>query len=562
MHLNMLSVVSHATNNAAASADRHVQFQLTDYFFRHNEDIAAIVITDGDRLRNFDDVSPLPATRMTRLVNGPFFATYHIETTIIDDFIALHEEAVAKASSGETLLLNASPLFKIPVLAMMFRQEHEERRPVIVFFSSRDLNAYFGNGTNPSYMLNRGGDLLINANENFVIAGENYMNRPYINQILRSKNEETRQNRLESNGAGYLAAFNKLAGFDTLVVTMIPESIVFEGINATTRRNIYISVFILFAAALVARIFSQSLSRPIRTLTQEAKKIESGNFKIDIKAKSRDEIGFLTESFAAMSHGLETFGHFTNMEIARKAMSGELHLGGEEKTATIFFSDIRSFTELSENLDPANVVEFLNDYFSRMVGCVNKTHGIVDKFIGDAVMAVWGSATSTGNAAYDAFNCVRCALLMRSALNQYNQTRRNDWPKIKIGCGINTGEVTSGQIGSNERMEYTVIGDAVNLASRTEALNKPLGTDILITENTWLLVKNYFITEEMPPVNVKGKAKPVRMFAVVNMRSKKGVEQSYPRTLSDVRQFLDIQAPDLSKVNTSAEEKKYKIGGD
>jgi adenylate cyclase len=197
-----------------------------------------------------------------------------------------------------------------------------------------------------------------------------------------------------------------------------------------------------------------------------------------------------------------------------------------------------------------------------MVKCVNETHGIVDKFIGDAVMAVWGSANSTGDTSSDAFNCVRCALLMRDALNEYNQTRDSNWPKIKIGCGINTGEVTSGQIGSNERMEYTVIGDAVNLASRTEALNKPLGTDILITENTWLLIKDFFITEEMPSVQVKGKAKPVRMFAVVNMCSKPGVDQSYHRTLSDVRQFLDIDEPDLSKVNTNAEEKKYKIGGE
>ena len=134
------------------------------------------------------------------------------------------------------------------------------------------------------------------------------------------------------------------------------------------------------------------------------------------------------------------------------------------------------------------MVEFLNEYISRMVNCVNVTRGVVDKFIGDAIMAVWGAPVSYGN---DTQHAIDCALMMRNELIAFNRGRGGaKRPIIHIGCGINTGEVLAGQIGSEERMEYTVIGDAVNLASRIEALNKPFGTDILISEDAYRLVPN------------------------------------------------------------------------
>jgi adenylate cyclase len=209
---------------------------------------------------------------------------------------------------------------------------------------------------------------------------------------------------------------------------------------------------------------------------------------------------------------------------------------------------------------PQDVVGFLNSYLVRMVNCVSKTGGVVDKFIGDAIMAIWGAPVSTGNIARDALACVRAALLMRAALDDYNGSRGTEQrPCLRIGCGINTGDVVVGQIGSRERMEYTVIGDTVNLASRTEALNKPFGTDILITENTWKLVKDYIIFEEMPGVTVKGREAPVRMFAVINLKVKPGLKQPGPLTLAELREQLGIQAPDIKKTSGDSVELKYKI---
>jgi adenylate cyclase len=154
---------------------------------------------------------------------------------------------------------------------------------------------------------------------------------------------------------------------------------------------------------------------------------------------------------------------------------------------------------------------------------------------------------------------------MRAALLEMNRLRpENDPgnPRIRIGCGITTGMVTAGQIGSNSRMEYTVIGDPVNLANRIEALNKPLGTDILITEDTWELVEASVLTEEMPPVRVKGKEKPVRLFAVINLRTAKPEEEQGPVSLAEVRELLGIKSPEFGKVDVNAEEQKYTIQKD
>ena len=183
----------------------------------------------------------------------------------------------------------------------------------------------------------------------------------------------------------------------------------------------------------------------------------------------------------------DAFGKFVNKEVAEQVLRGELRLGGERKEAAILFSDIRSFTAISERLEPEEVVEFLNEYMTRMVNCVNNTNGVVDKFIGDAIMAIWGAPVSHGN---DIENAVNAALMMRHELTIFNQSRGGPRkPVIKIGCGINDGPVLAGQIGSEDRMEYTVIGDAVNLASRIESLTKPFGVDILISQDAYERVK-------------------------------------------------------------------------
>jgi len=527
--------------------------EAVDIFFTENPQVAALVFTTAGQNNSY-------------MVNKSFFLTREIDALLADSYLKNQEDSLKQAAAGVTLMLNATPHFKAntSLLAMFFRWQ---KGGVGVLFAPENLDESFGSGLNQSFMINNSGDILVHADSELVQNSTNVSNQRFIQDLQKNPERNAQTKYANEKGVNFYGAFTKLETGACTVITNIEEAKIYEGIDATTRRNIYLTVSVLFISIMCIWFFSKSISIPLKALAAATRKIEGGAFELDLRPKGRDEIGILTAGFQRMCTALGIFGRFTNKDIAVRAMRGEIKPGGLPRHATIFFSDIRSFTAKSEEFtktfgDEASnrIVHWLNDYFTHMVDCVEKTGGVVDKFIGDAVMAHWGTAYTAGSPVKDAFNCVKAALMMRKALYGMNKLRKPGDPGdpiIKIGCGINTGIVTAGQIGSDLRMEYTAIGDPVNLASRAESLNKPLGTDILITENTWQLVKEFFITEEMPSVTVKGKEKPVRLFAVVNFS---GINKG-PKTLADVRALLGIEAPDISKVDLDKDEKKYKIGG-
>ena len=570
--------------------------QSADFFFGENPQIAAVFfIASGRREQLF--------------LNKQFFHSREIDDYLATSFFAEQRDALGRAVRGETLLQNAAPHFSRPLLALFFPWQGGGVGGVL--FSSDSLNENFGMGLNQTYLLNGAGDILSHADSELVKKGVNIAHLQVIRNILDST-ERNRQQLLEadfdilynySENSGIFTpllekisplidrasmffktllkiedkesgqtrmfvAYTKLNIAGAVVITSIEYDKVFEGIAATTRRNIYLTISVLSISIIFIWFFAKTISIPLKSLAGVARQIENGNFQNDLKPQSKDEIGILTSSFQKMCSALHIFGRFTNKEIAVKAMRGEIKPGGLPKHGTVFFSDIRDFTAKSEGFSKFfgaeasdKIVHWLNSYFTEMVDCVEKTNGVVDKFIGDAVMAHWGTAYSAGSPRKDAFNCVKAALMMRKALYYLNKSRKADdpaFPFIRIGCGINSGIVTAGQLGSDMRMEYTVIGDPVNLASRIESLTKPLGADILVSEDTWKLVGDRFICEEMPSVTVKGKVKPVRIFAVVNFTG----EPKGPQTLADVRSLLGIDAPEIKDVDVNADEKKYSIGGD
>jgi adenylate cyclase len=215
----------------------------------------------------------------------------------------------------------------------------------------------------------------------------------------------------------------------------------------------------------------------------------------------------------------KTFSHYLSAHVMESILAdpGRLKLGGQRETLTILFSDIRGFTTISESISPEAVVELLNEYLSVMVDIVFKYDGTLDKFIGDAVMAFWGAPVPQKD---HARNAVLCAIEMMEELKKLQVKWKAEGKKIiDIGIGINTGEMIVGNMGSKEKMEYTVIGDNVNLGSRLEGLNKEYKTHIIISAAVYREVQDVIEAKPLGSVKVKGKENAVDIYEVLGKKA-------------------------------------------
>jgi len=222
----------------------------------------------------------------------------------------------------------------------------------------------------------------------------------------------------------------------------------------------------------------------------------------------------------------DTFSRYLAPQVIAELMRdpSQLKLGGQKRELSILFSDIRSFTSISEAMRPERLTKFLNDYLTTMTDIILKHQGVVDKYIGDAIMTFWGAPLENTRHAQSA---VSTAAAMIDALDDFNARHAlNGDPPINIGIGINTGEVTVGNMGSEKRFDYTVLGDSVNLASRLEGLTKTYGVNIIIGEVSFKkLGQNKLLIRELDRVQVKGKKNAVSIYEIVPQHFRKQVEQ-------------------------------------
>lgn len=485
-------------------------------------------------------------------------------------------------SPEEFLVLNSAPYTQKPFYSLSFMSK---RLPDLIALNQKDkkhvysdrwifraelrhssvLRIFPKNSFVSSYLVGPDGKMLAHSNkemQSYMMSDLSMAESPIVDKMINSKSSNHQMEYFDEYDDEYLGAFKRIGVAGLGVVSEISKEKALATISRVQYRSLWVMIIIVCLAFFVNYGFSSSLTQPIKSLFAATEQIVDGNFDVSLQATSTDEIGALAVAFKDMASGLKerdkiktAFGKFHSKEVAQKLLSGEIKLGGERKQATVFFSDIRGFTAMSESMSPDQVVAMLNEYMTEMVRIIFHWEGVVDKYIGDAIMAVWGVPEVNPN---DAYNSVRASLEMREFMLKFNEEKKTlGQPQLGIGIGLHSGEVLAGNIGSEERLEYTIIGDTVNQASRIEGANKATGSDILISAETYALIKDHgIVAGPSVAIKAKGKSNDVYVHQVIGYKDEEGKLKTSltPEQIEAIHDQKEVAAIEEEKVSLSSKK--------
>lgn len=316
-----------------------------------------------------------------------------------------------------------------------------------------------------------------------------------------------------------------------------------QAISETINAIVGATIFMILLGIITAYFIGRRLSQPIYSLMDASKAIDAGNYDFRISEKRNDEIGYLIDSFNNMANGLlqksqveNAFSRFVSNKVAKQIMNNLDHvqLGGKHVNATAVFADIVGFTSISEEKSPAEVASMLNEYFSYITTICRLYHGTIDKFMGDCAMLIFGAPDEDSD---HKFNAITCAVMIQRLAHTLNIERAIDGqPPIQFRIGINSGPMLAGNMGSNEHMQYTVVGDTVNLASRLHTVAK--AGQIVVTDD---LVKDPDVqwriqAHRHEAIKLRGISNPVTTYVVTD------VKHDYSKTIdSQVSEIIAHQ---------------------
>jgi class 3 adenylate cyclase len=295
------------------------------------------------------------------------------------------------------------------------------------------------------------------------------------------------------------------------------------GLNSYVEREIFaaaaVAAFFILAGLVVAVAVSVTWTKPVKELVRGLAHVQEGDFDFRIAVRRRDELGRMAHNYNIMAEGLRdrdfiknTFKRYVTKQVAEKILSQKeaISLKGEKREVTVVFTDLESFTSFAERHEPHEVVALLNEYLAIMIDITFKYEGALDKFLGDGVMAYWNAPLDQDHAELKA--CL-AAVEMQHAIGEFNKQRLTQGKEpVYAGVGISTGEAIAGNIGSEKKMEYTVIGDKVNLAQRIEGQTDR--GQILMCATTYNKIKDYCYATPLPPSRVKGRVEPVKLYVL------------------------------------------------
>lgn len=302
------------------------------------------------------------------------------------------------------------------------------------------------------------------------------------------------------------------------LVMAVPLEPVLAPFDRIRRALTFAALGALLLAVVMAVVLSRGLTRPVRELVTATERVARGEYDAHVADTARDELGQLARSFNAMTEGLALKEQYRGVldkvvskDVAEELLRGDLRLGGESREVSILFADIRGFTTLTEGMEPQKVIGILNQTMERLSEAVEAEAGVVDKYVGDEIMAVFGAPLAQED---HAARAVRAGVAMHRAMRAMNAARSGRGePEIRIGIGVHTGVAVAGNMGSSNRLNYTVVGEAVNLASRLCSAAPP--GEFLISEAVRRQVGPEVRTRPVEELELKGFSRPVPVHAVI-----------------------------------------------
>jgi class 3 adenylate cyclase len=325
--------------------------------------------------------------------------------------------------------------------------------------------------------------------------------------------------RFTSGREEYLASFHPFPGHygkPWVVGTIVPVDDFIGRLKSTITQVVLISLALLLVSIAVIVLVARRILRPLALISTDMHRIQE--LDIDESVKHRSffyEINMIGTALASMKHGLKAFSKFVPVTLVKQLIASGTgaELGGEKRRLTIMFTDIEGFTTISESMPTEALLQHVSEYLDNLTTIILGESGTVDKYIGDCIMGFWGAPTPVADHEYRA---CRAALLCSRKLATLNaRWEREGKPALRTRFGINSGEVSVGNMGSSERMNYTVLGDPVNLSSRLESINKYYGTRVIVGEDTYEVVKGRFSMRPVDVVAVKGKTRGVRIYELL-----------------------------------------------
>ncbi|MCW7492060.1 HAMP domain-containing protein [Leptospira sp. 2 VSF19] len=454
-----------------------------------------------------------------------------------EDFHAVvnrNRDSLAQAFNGQTVLLNSSPGFQEPSFAIAIPTAENgelDNALVMIVKLNKIIGAFSKKGIETTFMVNGNGTVLAHPKEDLVLAATDLASMPIVKSMLTSAPNTGQMSYLDEElGGSYLGSFQKIGFADAGVITFVSEEKAFADVYKSQKTNLYIAGIGLCSALIFVFFFSKTITKPVLQLLSATLEIAKGNFKIGIKPTTQDEVGLLTKYFIDMGAGLEErekvkniLGSMIDPVVVQEAMVDLAALKrGSETHITAFFSDVASFSTISEQLKSADLAALLNEYLSAMTIILKKHEGVLDKYIGDAIVGIFNAPVPVLEHELKAARASVDMVMKLADLREY-WTKNNLYSKeaqvMDARIGLNSGPAKVGFMGTDALASYTMMGDTVNLAARLEAAGKDYGVNILITDPIRDCIQGEMVTRYLDLVRVKGKNEPVKIHELIGYRS-------------------------------------------